>query len=169
MVSRVDVLRASAGAHGEPEHAPAPRGGQTVAEIMSPQVQAVHVGDDLVDVLQQMIHSDVKRVIVLNEEGRAIGIITDGDVVARVNPVERQGVLQTLAARVLGSSLSRGRATARELMSQNVLSAPGDTPVVEAINLMLHEGRKRLVVVDADGYPIGMVDRQTLLSASLGN
>jgi CBS domain-containing protein len=171
MVSRVDVLRAAAGGKaGEPERAPASRGGQTLAEVMTPRIPVVQVDDDLVDVLQQMLQSNVKRLIVLDERGQAIGIITDGDVVARVSPVERQSVLQALAARVMGTDVvKRGQVTARELMSQNVLSAPGETPVVEAINLMLREGRKRLVVVDANGTPIGMVDRQTLLAVSLGN
>jgi CBS domain-containing protein len=97
-----------------------------------------------------------------------VGIITDGDVVARVSPVVRRNVLQTLAARVLKTDVSRGQATARELMSEHVLSAPGETTLIEAINLMLREGRKRLVVVDGQGHPIGIVDRQTLMAASLG-
>ncbi len=99
---------------------------------------------------------------------KPVGIITDGDLVARVSPVMRSNVLQALAARIMGTNVSRGHATARELMSEKVLLAPGDTTIVEAINLMLHDGRKRLVVVDEQGYPIGIVDRQTLMAASLG-
>jgi CBS domain-containing protein len=115
-----------------------------------------------------MLQADVKRVVVLDEQERPVGIITDGDLVARVSPVLRRNVLQALAARVLRSDLSRGEASAREVMSESVLSAPQETTIVEAITLMLREGRKRLVVVDEQGRPIGIVDRQTLLAASIG-
>src|SRR5262249_17866151 len=145
MVSRVDVLRAAAGGSpGEPERAPAARGGKTIAEGVAPRIPAVQGDDDLIDALEQMLQNNVQTVVVLDEQGRATGIVTDGDVVARVSPIERQGVLQVLAARVLGTDIKRGQVTARELMSQNVLSALGETTIVEAINLMLREGRKRL-------------------------
>lgn len=170
MVSRLDVLRAATGdGMGQQERAPLPRPGQTIGELMSPDVPVVHVNDDLVDVLQHMLQADIKRVVVLDEQDRAAGIITDGDVVARVSPVMRQNVLRALVARVLGTGLMRGSVTARELMSEKVLSARPETTVVEAISMMLHEARKRLVVVDEHGKPIGIVDRQTLLAASLGN
>ncbi|SRR5581483_850050 len=170
MVSRLDLLRAAAGnGKGEQEQAPAVRQGQTVGEVMSRDVPIVHVNDDLVDVLKQILRADIKRVVVLDEQDRAVGIITDGDLVARVSPAERPNVLRALAERVLGTGALQGNVTARELMSEKVLSAPAETTIAEAIALLLREGRKRLVVVDGQGRPIGIVDRQTLLAASLGN
>jgi CBS domain-containing protein len=168
IVSRLDILRAAAGIGvGSQEQAPAPHPGRTLRELMSPGVPTVHVNDDLADVLQQMLQADIRRVVVLDEQEKPIGIITDGDLVARVSPALRRNILQSLAARVMGTDVRRGQAAARELMSENVLSAPPDTTVVEAINLMLREGRKQLVVVNDEGLPIGIVDRQTLLAATL--
>ncbi len=170
MVSRLDLLHAAAGhGKGEQEQAPVPHAGLTVGELMSPKVPVVHVNDDLVDVLQHMLQADIKRVVVLDEQDRAVGIITDGDLVARVSPAERGNVLQVLAARMLGTEVQRGKITARELMSEKVVSATAETTVAEAISLLLREGRKRLVVVDERSHPIGIVDRQTLLAASLGS
>jgi CBS domain-containing protein len=168
MVSRLDILRAVAGnGVGQQEQAPTPRPGRTIGEVMSRSIPIVHINDDLTEVLQTMLKADIKRVIVLDEREKPIGIITDGDLVARVSQTMRQGVLQVLAARILGTNVRQGQATARELMSENVLSAPPDTTVVDAISLMLQEGRKRIVVVDTQGYPIGVVDRQMLLAASV--
>jgi CBS-domain-containing membrane protein len=169
MVSRLDILRAAAGdGAGQQERAPSPQPGRTIGELMSRNVPTVRVNDDLVDVLERIITAAIKRVVVLDEQDRAAGIITDGDLVSRVSPALRPNVLQALVARALGAGLKRGYVTARELMSERVLSAPAETPVVEAINLMLRQGRKRLVVVDQAGLPIGIVDRQTLLAACLG-
>lgn len=168
VVSRLDILRAVAGnGAGQQERTPTPKPGRTIGEVMSRNIPIVHVNDDLTDVLQTMLKADIKRVIVLDEQEKPIGIITDGDVVARVSPVVRRGVLQSLAARILGTDLRRGQATARELMSESVLSATADTTLVDAISLMLQAGRKRLVVVDEQGYPTGIVDRQMLLAASV--
>lgn len=170
MVSRLDILRAIGGNRpvGHQEQSPLPHPGRTVGEIMSSDIPIVHVNDDLADILQRMLQTDVKRMIVLDEQEKPVGIITDGDLVARVSPVMRVNVLQALAARVIGTDVRRGHAAARDLMSEKVLTATKDTTLVEAINLMLHEGRKRLVVVDEHEHPLGIVDRQTLLAASLG-
>lgn len=179
MISRLDILRAVARLGGRPPEAPppearlaeareAPRTGQTIADIVFPVMPHVYVNDDLVDVLEQMLAHDSRWVVVLDEQGYAAGIITESDVVARVKPEIRPNVLRTIAEKVLGTGPLRGMVTARDLMSEQVLSAPESTGVAEAIALMLQQGRKRLVVVDAGNKPIGIVDRQILLAASLG-
>ena len=120
MVSRRDILRAVAGYDaGQPEYASAPYPGRTIGEVMSPHLPVVHVNDDLADVLQALLDADIKRVIVLDEQDKPAGIITDGDMVARVNPGLRQSVLQSLAARILGPDMSRGQAAARDIMSES--------------------------------------------------
>ncbi len=169
MVSRLDVLRATQGnGTREQEHAPIPRAGKVLGEVMRTDLPVVHVNDDLVDVLQQMLQADVTYVVVLDERERAVGVITESDLVARVAPPARRGILQALAARVLGKSIRRGDVVACDIMSEQVLSAPQQTTIPDAITLMLREGRKRIVVIDDAGNPVGLVDRQTLLAASLG-
>jgi CBS domain-containing protein len=170
MVSRLDILRAVAGnGVGEQEQAPAPNPGRTLGEIMTSGVSSVTINDDLVDVLQQMLKTNTRYVVVLDEQQRAAGVITEGDLVARVAPVMRRSMLRAIADRVMGTGLMRGHALARDIMSEHVLTAPRQTSVPEAITLMLREGRKRIVVVDDTGHPVGIVGRQTLLAASLGN
>lgn len=169
MISRLDILRAVANQElARPEAEAAPRTGQTLAAIVSPVMPHVYINDDLVDVLEQMLAHHSRWVVVLDEQDGAAGIITESDVVARVKPEIRPNVLRTIAQRVLGTGPLRGLVTARELMSEQVLSAPETTGVAEAIALMLQQGRKRLVVVDAANKPVGIVDRQILLAASLG-
>lgn len=169
MVSRLDILRAVAGnGQREQEHAPVPKQGQTLGEIMTPVVPSVYINDDLVDVLQEMLKTNITYVVVLDEQQRPAGVITEGDLVARVTPVVRRSLLRAIADRVVGAGLMRGHALARDVMSEQVLTAPQEMTVPEAITLMLREGRKRIVVVDEAKHPIGIVVRQTLLAASLG-
>ena len=169
MISRLDVLRAVArNGHPAEEEPRVPQQGQTIAELMSATLPVVYVNDDLVDVLEQMLSTHSRWLVVLDEQGLPAGIITDGDVVARVRPEMRRNVLQAIADRVLKGGVPKGAVTARALMSEKVLTAAGETGVTDAIALMLQEGRKRLVVVNDAGRPIGVVDRQALLAASLG-
>jgi len=169
MVSRLDILRAVAGdGQREQEPAAAPRQGQTLGEIMARVIPSVYINDDLVDVLQQMLKTNNTYVVVLDEQRRPAGIITEGDLVERVTPGVRRSLLRTIAERVLGTGLVRGHALARDVMSEEVLTGPQEMTVPDAITLMLREGRKRIVVVDEAKHPIGIVDRHALLAASLG-
>ncbi len=170
MVSRLDILHAIAGSSGphEPELATAPYPGQTLGEVMARHIPVAHVDDDLVDVLETMLNANVTYLIVLDEQERAVGVITESDLVARVAPPIRQGILQALVARMTGRDLRRGDVLARDIMSEHALTAPLEMTIPDAIALMVREGRKRIVVVDQEGRPVGLVDRQTLLAASLG-
>jgi CBS domain-containing protein len=113
-----------------------------------------------------MLGGGFKRVIVVDAAGRPLGMITDGDLVARVRPETRPGLLQALARRVRSSEHALEKdALARDLMSPGVLSVQRETPVSEAIQRALANRRKRLVVVDGDGRAAGIVDRQDLLRA----
>jgi len=64
-----------------------------------------------------------------------------------------------------GGAMPASHVTARDLMSPGVLAASPDLPVVEAVKQMLAKERKWLVVVDDQGHPLGLVDRQMALRA----
>jgi len=99
---------------------------------------------------------------VLDGHGKAAGLISDADVVTRIQPAHQPGVLAALlgTARAPSSDV-----TAVELMSAGVLSAGPETTLVEAVKLMVSAQRKWLVVVDEGGHPLGLVDRHILLRA----
>jgi len=162
MLSRVDVLGAVTPA-AKAQRARPPQGAQrTVGDVMAARVPAVAADADLPEVVERMVGGGFKRVIVLDAAGRPLGLITDGDLVARVRPETRPGLLNALARR--GRAPEDG-ALARDLMSPGVLTVPADLAVGEAIQHALANRRKRLVVVDGEGRVIGIVDRQDLLRA----
>ena len=166
MLSRLDVLKTVAEAQpGTP--APAPAGlGQTVGEVMRAEVPAVPLEAELGDIAAQMVQAGLKRVIVVDAAGRAVGSITDGDLVARVHTEARPGLLRLLGRHAPAEPLPALRAEG--LMTPGVLSGPAQTPVAEALRQMLAQKRKRFVVVDEAGRPLGLVDRQLLLHALSG-
>jgi len=99
---------------------------------------------------------------VVDSGGKAIGLISDSDVVARVQPAKRRSILD--AFRQIGKPPA-GKETAFDLMSPGPLTGAPDLPVVDAIKMMLEKTWKWLVVVDDKGKPLGLVDRQIMLEA----
>jgi CBS domain-containing protein len=93
---------------------------------------------------------------------RPLGLISDADVVTRVQPEVRRGVMQALRGK---RNVPDEKMTAAQLMSRKVLSATPNTPLTEAAHLMLSQQRKWMVVIDENGKAIGLVDRQVLLKA----
>jgi CBS domain-containing protein len=167
ILSRVDVLRTVASSELAVQALVVPSGAaQTVGEVMAPDVPTMPLDADLADIVEKMTTAALRRVIVVDSDGRATGIINDGDLVARVEVGARPNLLQVLMRR---GQVELPNVTAAELMTPSVLTGPASTPVAEAIQQMLAQKRKRFVVVDASQRPIGIVDRQMLLHAVVGD
>lgn len=129
---------------------------------MSPNIPTVNQDDDLAAIIEQFSQSDSYRLIVVDSTGKATGLISDSDIIARVQPSKRRRILDAL--RQIGKP-PVGKETAFDLMSPTPLTSSPELPLVDAIKIMLVDKRKWLVVVDEKGRPLGLVDRQTLLEA----
>jgi CBS-domain-containing membrane protein/PII-like signaling protein len=163
VLSRVDVLRQVVEAEPRSRRTEIPAGAaHTVNEFMDPQIPVIHQDDLIADIIAALVEFNTHRLIVVDQEGYAIGLISDGDVVARVQLKERRGVLSAFRG---GSPAPPSELTARDVMSPGVLTATPETEIADAVNMMLAEGRKWLVIVDWEGKPLGLIDRQILLKA----
>jgi CBS-domain-containing membrane protein/PII-like signaling protein len=164
MLSRLDILREVA--QTEPvlhaKEQPLPQVGRLVQDIMTTDIPMINQDEDLSAIIEKFALSDSHRLIVVDTQGKAIGLLSDSDVVARVQPSKRKNIVDAL--RRIGKP-APGKETALDLMSPGPLTAPPDLPVVEAVKKMLAESRKWLVVVDENEKPLGLVDRQMLLEA----
>jgi len=161
MLSRIDILRLVA--EKTTKKVTAPLGvAKSVRDVMSPIIPAVRYDDDLAAIVDTFLESGSHRVIVTDASGKAIGLISDSDVVARIQPEHQRNVLAALMG---NASLPPSDVTAENLMSPGVLSAKPETPLVEAARMMMSPKRKWLVVVDENDHPLGLVDRHILLLA----
>lgn len=163
VLSRVDVLRQVVSEEAKRRAAKAPRGAaRTLGDIMIPEIPTIEQDAPLADVVARFLEAGTRRLIVVNEAGQPLGLISDADAVTRVQPASQKGVLQALRG---GKNVPDEKITASQLMSGKVLSASPDTSLTEATHLMLSQKRKWMVVVDANGKAIGLVDRQMLLKS----
>jgi CBS domain-containing protein len=166
VISRVDILNQVVSEEAIKRAAQAPAGAaQIVGDIMLSEVPAIHEDAKLEELIARFLEAGTRRLIVTDDSGRPLGLISDADVIARVQPAARRGVLQALLGK---RPTPKEKVTARQLMSGGILSASTETSLVEAAHMMLSHKRKWMVVVDKDGKAVGLVDRQVLLKAVSG-
>jgi CBS-domain-containing membrane protein len=163
MLSRLDILRqvAEVTSMEEPRLAP-PHAHQKIQDIMLKEIPTTQVDDLLPEIVDKLVKWNTHRLVVVDKNGKAVGMISDSDVVDRVQPEKRGGILNAL--RRIGKPPA-GMETAEIIMSRGVTAISIDSPVTDAVRLMLAEGRKWLVVVDRQGDLVGLIDRRVLLQA----
>jgi CBS domain-containing protein len=122
-----------------------------VADIMKKPPITCHVNDTLEAATRAMWHYDLGAVIVLRDDGKATGIITDRDI--------------CLAA------FREGRALADLLvhsaMSSHLFVARPHQSLDEIGSMMKAHQIHRMPVVDDDGHPLGMITLNDLAEASV--
>lgn len=160
VISRVDVLKQLISPEVKPIHKKMPPdSARVVKEIMYSDVPVVSMDSDLGDIVNAMIEGGMRRLIVVDKHRRPVGLISDSDVVSRIQPGKQRGVLEALA----GGKAPSIDVQAKDLMSPGVLTAEPGMKLVTAAAEMLEKQRKWLVVVDEEGRTMGLVDRQILL------
>ncbi|MBX6342109.1 MAG: CBS domain-containing protein, partial [Thermomicrobiaceae bacterium] len=150
----------------------AARGGDGVAR----EVPTVRADAPLGDVLAAVISTRLNRAVVVDDAGRPVGVITDAELLRRLDPEAQAGLAQVLMRRLPfrhGTPEERAEwrfqtgTRAADLMLTPVVTVTASTPIPEAIRRMVERRYKILPVVDDEGRLIGMVDRADLLRAAI--
>ena len=169
-VSRVDILRTL-----EHHHHPITKAmpetthtGATIADLMYQDTPTVTPQASLEEVLQVLEKNRRRRAVVVDNTGRVVGIISDGDLLQRTQKETHPDLLTRLRGLVTGPSTNRvtlPQATEKavDLMTTPVITVSVNTTPAEALRLMLQHGIKRLPVVDENGCLLGLLGRDSLL------
>lgn len=180
ILGRLDVLNTIAAVHlpqWHPGARPAAGASALVRDVMNRQPAAVHESATLGEILELLVSSTHKRVVVIDDSRRVVGIIADSDLVSRVSRESRPGLVEMLVARLPFERVSaearrhvgklRGRSAA-ELMTREVVTLREEMPVASALALSAERRVKRLPIVDAERRLVGIVGRTELMRALLG-
>lgn len=163
MLSRLDILKQLVELPAQTiQQNAVKRAGKTVRDFIQTELPTINREDPLGQIVEKFVQSGTHRLIVVDNEKHAIGMISDSDLVARSQPEHRSGILDAL--RSIGKPPA-GKETAEEIMSPGVAEISPDATITECVNKMLEENRKWLVVVDDKGILQGFVDREGLLRA----
>jgi CBS domain-containing protein len=167
MISRSDVLRSLGEGFPLPENGghPVTTAPTVVGEVMTRNVPAVREAARLAEVLDAVVSTRLNRAVVIDELGHVKGVIGDADLLRRLNPRLRLGVLGALMRRGRLVPDEASHTTAAALMTSPALTVTPETPIAQAARRMVEARRKVLPIVDTDGTLLGIVDRAHLLGA----
>lgn len=142
-----------------------------IAEYMLPAEATVHEHAPLTEVIDALILSPLKRVIVIDEAEQIKGIISDVDVLAHMQAESRPQLVHLLTRwtrsstrRPSGVLRAVGKTqTAADVMNPEVVAVTESTTAQETIEQMMATGRKVLPIRDAEGRLKGIIGRSDLL------
>jgi len=168
IVSRIDILRTMARATAVAAAVPQelPQGLNLCAgDVMLRDVPTVGPDSPLEAALDKLVATPLRRVVVVDEERRVLGIVLDRELLRRYSQHEQPGLLRALAE-LLTPGPGAGQAfgvQVREAMEREVFSVQQTEPLHLVLQRMVETGAKRLVVLDAENRLCGMVDRDRVL------
>ncbi len=68
-----------------------------VSDVMSQPVETCHEDDELDEVTQQMEQHQIMRMVVLDDDGQLVGILTLGDIAAKANTDDADNTLAEIS------------------------------------------------------------------------
>ena len=175
MLSRLDVLRTASRAFEAPEAELQEHGlavDAPIARAMRRDFPTVFADSPLPQVLQAVIATRLNRCLVVDQERHVLGKVTDAELLDRITPSLRPSALRSLIHRLpfvhptSAEQQSEQHAlarTAKDLMVPVAVVVGEQTPLRDAVALMLPGKHKILAVVDADKRLVGILDRADLL------
>ena len=113
---------------------------ESVRDIMTAEPRALAPGASAMEAAQVMRDNDIGDVVVLEEE-RLYGIVTDRDIVVRVLAEQSDPSAVRLA----------------DICSRELTTIAPDASVGEAVRLIREKSVRRLPVVEEDGQVVGIV------------
>lgn len=138
---------------------------RTAGDVMFRDVPTVDPEATLDEVLAKIVATPLRRVVVIDESQRVLGIIVDADLLLKIGVHERASLFRALLQRLSLASAEPVKTIERaaDLMSTETFAVSEDTALAEVLRIMLEKHVKRLVVTDAENHLLGMVDRRSLL------
>jgi len=142
-----------------------------IKDVMTGKVITVTTADSVEKCAKLLQENEISGLPVVDEEGKIVGMITEGDLIRRASRIEAPGYLEILGGLIyLGSpnkfvdELQRAMALeAGKMMSKDVVSIKPGESLERAATLMVKNNVNRLPVIDDDGELVGIVSRRDIM------
>jgi CBS-domain-containing membrane protein len=169
IVSRTDVLAAIAKASSVAGHLEIlpPGVHSTAADALFANVPTAGPDTPISSILEELVRSPLRRVVIVDEERRILGLVHDWDLLRRFVQQESPGLVTRLIRALTQheKEIPALEGTARDVMTTDIITARPDTPLAEVIAKLVEKKIKRIVVADDEGRLMGIVDRDAVLKA----
>ena len=137
------------------------------SDVMTRDIVTVRRGGSIVGAIRLMLDNRVSGLPVLDDEGKVVGIVTEGDLLRRSETGterHRPRWLEFLMGpgRIAEEYVRTHGRKVEEIMTRDLVSVTGDTPLDEVVQMMERRRIKRVPVLAGD-LLVGMVSRADLL------
>lgn len=138
-------------------------------DVMVSPVITVKPSASVKEVAKTFLERRISAVPVVDDQGRVIGIVSEGDLMHRSEAgTERQRswwLLGLTGDEALAAEYTKAHARkVADVMTRNVITAPPDTPLHEIAALLEKNSIKRVPIVN-NGQLVGIVSRANLIQA----
>ncbi len=135
-------------------------------EIMTTDVITAFPEDTVKGLVQRMLEKDVTALPVIDRQGNIKGIVTEGDIIVRIDispePIDI-GIASLSKLKKMFKILDKkSGATAAEIMTTDLITVEEDTPLTEISRLMVKHRIKNVLVVRGQKL-VGLVGRKNIL------
>ena len=144
-----------------------------VKDFMSTPLHTVAPDTPLKEAVQLLSDYHISSLPVVNNDGKLIGELTEKDLMVRESGIDVGPYLLLLDSLIyLNNPISWDKqvhqvlgSTVKELMSRNIHTCGQALPLSKAAKLLNDRGTQRLIVVDNDDMPIGIITRGDVVRA----
>jgi CBS domain-containing protein len=139
------------------------------ADVMVRDVVTVHPDTDVADAIKLLAERDLSALPVIDAQGRLVGILSEADLVHRVEigtDKHRPWLLESMtAASTLAEEFAKSHGKkVSEIMTTDVVTATEEASLTEIASLFERHRIKRVPIV-RDGAVVGVVSRSNLIQA----
>jgi len=120
-----------------------------VKDLMNKDIVKTAKNSSVIDAAKMIETHEVSSVVIIDNDEKMIGIVTENDIVTKVVAVERDP----------------SAVMVEEIMSPEIYMIPGSSSIFEARAQMAKSGVKHLIV-EVDGKPAGLISSTSLLGGA---
>ena len=146
-------------------------------DIMTKNVITIHKDASIEELSNVLLNNNISGVPVVDDEGKVIGIATEGDIIVKDTDLHFPRYFKLLDSIIYLESLTKFKNNLKkhlatkvyEIMTSNVISCSPDTPVDDVANLMVDNKINRIPVLSEDKKLSGIITRANIVKSMVLN
>jgi signal-transduction protein with cAMP-binding, CBS, and nucleotidyltransferase domain len=119
-----------------------------VEEIMNERIETIGILNTAQKAAMKMADKNVSSLVVLDDDGKAVGILTERDLVRRV----------------CTKDIPSSSVTIQNTISSPIKTIAPDTPIDDVADIMIRNKIRHIVVADENREPIGIVSATDIVA-----
>ena len=143
-----------------------------IKDIMTKEVITVSVEDTVEKCANLLITHNLSGLPVIDEMGKVVGMVTEGDLIRRASRVKGPAALEVLGGifylespkKFMDDLVKTMGNLAKDIMSKDVITVNPEKAIEDSATLLVQNKIKRLPVIDKEGNLIGIVSRKDIMS-----